>query len=304
MPTPPRRRPRRLWPLTLVVFVLAGTVLVGPASAANLDTDGDGLPDWYERDKTRTSPTLVDSDGDGIRDEVEDLDGDQLRNLWEQRSSTHPRIADTDGDGVRDDREDADLDRLLNVEEQARNTDPKLVDTDGDGFRDANEVRAGTDPRSAASKPAAAGVPPWVPGAEPCPIFPASNVWNKRIDTLPLDAKSATYISSIGLDRGLHMDFGSYAGYGIPYQVVTSSTTRSTGADSDSSVCAPTGTSPLIRSAARSAITITGALVLPRGSVGITDASTTRRPSTPSTFSSGVDHRVGRRPMRQVPTGW
>ena len=35
-------------------------------------------------------------------------------------------------------------------------------------------------------------------------------------------------IASIGLDRGLHMDFGSYAGYGIPYQVVTSSTPRST----------------------------------------------------------------------------
>ena len=27
-------------------------------------------------------------------------------------------------------------------------------------------------------------------------------------------------ISAIGLDRGLHMDFGSYAGYGIPYKVV------------------------------------------------------------------------------------
>jgi hypothetical protein len=228
MPTPPRRRPRRLWPLTLVVFVLAGTVLVGPASAANPDTDGDGLPDWYERDRTGTSPTLVDSDGDGIRDEVEDLDGDRLRNLWELRSATHPRIADSDGDGIRDDRDDSDVDRLLNVEEQAHRTDPRLVDTDADGFRDVGEVRAGTDPRLAASKPATGGVPPWVPGAEPCPIFPASNVWNKRIDTLPLDPRSATYIGSIGLDRGLHMDFGSYAGYGIPYQVVTSSTPRST----------------------------------------------------------------------------
>ena len=32
---------------------------------------------------------------------------------------------------------------------------------------------------------------------------------------------SATMISAIGLDRGLHMDFGSYAGYGIPYKVVS-----------------------------------------------------------------------------------
>jgi hypothetical protein len=35
-------------------------------------------------------------------------------------------------------------------------------------------------------------------------------------------------IAAIGRDRGLHMDFGSYAGYGIPYQVVTASTPRST----------------------------------------------------------------------------
>ena len=35
-------------------------------------------------------------------------------------------------------------------------------------------------------------------------------------------------IATIGLDRGLHMDFGSYAGYGIPYKVVTVATPRST----------------------------------------------------------------------------
>ena len=35
-------------------------------------------------------------------------------------------------------------------------------------------------------------------------------------------------INAIGLDRGLHMDFGSFAGYGIPYQVVGASTPRST----------------------------------------------------------------------------
>ena len=44
----------------------------------------------------------------------------------------------------------------------------------------------------------------------------------------PVAANSATMIASIGLDRGLHMDFGSYAGYGIPYQVVTAATPRST----------------------------------------------------------------------------
>ena len=57
-------------------------------------------------------------------------------------------------------------------------------------------------------------------------------------------------IASIGLDRGLHMDFGSYAGYGIPYQVVTASTPRSTVTfeydDESDQVGYPIPASPLI----------------------------------------------------------
>jgi hypothetical protein len=91
---------------------------------------------------------------------------------------------------------------------------------------------------------------PTVPGAPVCPIFPANNVWNVRIDGRAVAANSATMISSIGLDSGLHMDFGSYAGYGIPYQVVTSSTPRSTvlfDYDEDSDhVGYPIPTNPLI----------------------------------------------------------
>ena len=48
-----------------------------------------------------------------------------------------------------------------------------------------------------------------------------TNVWNARIDGRPVAADSATLIGTIGLDRGLHMDFGSYAGYGIPYNIVS-----------------------------------------------------------------------------------
>lgn len=48
-------------------------------------------------------------------------------------------------------------------------------------------------------------------GAVPagCPIFPADNIWNTRVDTLPVDAQSDAYIASIGADIGLHPDFGS-----------------------------------------------------------------------------------------------
>jgi hypothetical protein len=58
-----------------------------------------------------------------------------------------------------------------------------------------------------------------------CPLFPANNPWNQRVDRLPVADNSATLIRSIGLDSPVHADFGSgtYAGgpIGIPYKVVT-----------------------------------------------------------------------------------
>ncbi|HZS31616.1 MAG TPA: hypothetical protein VFA37_10185 [Gaiellaceae bacterium] len=70
-----------------------------------------------------------------------------------------------------------------------------------------------------------------LPAAPGCPIFPANNPWNERVDTLPVAADSAQLIASIGLDTGLHPDFGSglYGGsrIGIPFDVVSKSTPRS-----------------------------------------------------------------------------
>ena len=65
-----------------------------------------------------------------------------------------------------------------------------------------------------------------LPNAPNCPIFPATNVWNKRVDSLPVASDSATMIRAIGLNVGLHPDFGSYAGYGIPINVVPNSQPR------------------------------------------------------------------------------
>jgi hypothetical protein len=70
-----------------------------------------------------------------------------------------------------------------------------------------------------------------LPGAPACPIFPAGNAWNERVDTLPVAANSAQMIATIGLDTGLHPDFGSglYDGQpiGIPFDIVSKSTPRS-----------------------------------------------------------------------------
>ena len=62
-----------------------------------------------------------------------------------------------------------------------------------------------------------------------CPVFPASNVWNQPVNTLPVAADSAQLIASIGLTASVHADFGSglYDGQsiGIPYIVVNGKTT-------------------------------------------------------------------------------
>jgi len=70
-----------------------------------------------------------------------------------------------------------------------------------------------------------------LPAAPRCPIFPATNAWNQRVDSLPVAANSAQLIASIGPTPGLHPDFGSglYDGQpiGIPFDVVSKKTPRS-----------------------------------------------------------------------------
>jgi hypothetical protein len=65
-----------------------------------------------------------------------------------------------------------------------------------------------------------------LPGAPDCPMFPADNVWNKTVTGLRVHPKSAVYIRSIGSDEDLHPDFGRNLDYGIPYNIVSSTTSR------------------------------------------------------------------------------
>ena len=59
-----------------------------------------------------------------------------------------------------------------------------------------------------------------------CLIFPKNNIWNTKIDSLPVHKKSAEYIRNIGKDKKLKADFGSglWDGgpIGIPFQVLNS----------------------------------------------------------------------------------
>ena len=57
-----------------------------------------------------------------------------------------------------------------------------------------------------------------------CPVFPADNHWNLRVDRLPLHPNSDAIVRSIGASDTMHADFGSgrYEGapIGIPYVTV------------------------------------------------------------------------------------
>jgi len=61
-------------------------------------------------------------------------------------------------------------------------------------------------------------------------FFPADNAWNKDISGEPIDPNSNNLIASIGLNTGLHPDFGTVwegAPIGIPYVLVSGNQSKS-----------------------------------------------------------------------------
>jgi len=64
------------------------------------------------------------------------------------------------------------------------------------------------------------------PKIKDCYIFPENNIWNTKIDKLPVHPKSKNYINTIGSELKLKADFGSGfwdgAPIGIPYVLVGS----------------------------------------------------------------------------------
>lgn len=98
----------------------------------NGDTDGDGLNDGAELGVHGTNAILADTDGDGLDD------GREVNSV-----GSNPTLADTDGDGLTD-----------GQEVDVHHCDPTKPDTDGDGFSDGVEVALGSNPSSAASRPA------------------------------------------------------------------------------------------------------------------------------------------------------
>ena len=117
---------------------------------ALVDTDADGLPQWWEEENGLNV---------AVADGSQDPDRDGSTNLQEFNRATNPHLADTDGDGLPDGAEistnprvaDTDGDGLLDGEETSSN--PLVTDTDGDGAPDAWEVRTGYPPNNVSSSP-------------------------------------------------------------------------------------------------------------------------------------------------------
>lgn len=125
-----------------------------PQVASGVDSDGDGLTDELEA-QYGSDPLNPDYDGDGIGD------GDEVFIY-----GTDPVNNDTDGDGLLDGEEifqfgtnplsiDSDGDGLTDAEEiYTYGTNPVVMDTDGDGVPDGEEILIyGTDPLDPASGP-------------------------------------------------------------------------------------------------------------------------------------------------------
>ncbi|BCX47989.1 phosphoesterase PA-phosphatase [Haloferula helveola] len=113
------------------------------------DTDGDGIPDFFE--EAYTTPPSITSMLPG-----DDPEPDGLTNLEEYQNATDPTVADTDGDGLTDGEE---VNGLLNPWSggvagalPGEPTDPNKSDSDGDTLSDFVEVDAGngsvTDPNA------------------------------------------------------------------------------------------------------------------------------------------------------------
>lgn len=78
----------------------------------------------------------------------------------------------------------------------------------------------------AAAASSSTSTTPSAPPTTTCTLFPSTNVWNRRVDSLPVAKNSATMIKAIGPTSALHPDFSSLAwnnglGYGIPYNKVS-----------------------------------------------------------------------------------
>ena len=141
----------------VAALATAGLFRVMPtAHAGSSDSDGDGIPNRWERshgmNPFKAADARADLDKDGLanlaeyslggqlRDEDTDNDGhDDGDEVKDGSRSTNVLDADTDNDGIEDGDEDADNDGIDNEDENELGGQVNDSDSDNDGVEDGNE---------------------------------------------------------------------------------------------------------------------------------------------------------------------
>ena len=191
------------------------------------DTDGDGMPDDWER-----SHGMDPRSTDGENGADGDIDQDGLTNIEEYLTGNDPRNGDSDGDGKADADEDFDGDGLSNSDEFAvHGTLPNEVDTDDDGLTDWEELTASTDPtyvRPPVSFPPSDATDPLSsrdPSIHRCMYFdgnarlivPSSDNYAAADFTLECWVNPETAQDAVLISR--YVDFPASGGSGINYEL-------------------------------------------------------------------------------------
>lgn len=135
-----------------------------------------------------------------------------------------------------------------------------------------------------------------------CPVFPAGNVWNRPVTGLRVAADSATLVASIGASAHLHPDFGSFAGYGIPFNVVAAASTPKAKVAFDYADESDPGPYPIPASPTIEAGSDRHLLVLARDTCTLYELWDARQTATGWAAGSGATWNLRSNALR--PAGW
>ncbi|MCJ2556309.1 MAG: hypothetical protein LN415_04285 [Candidatus Thermoplasmatota archaeon] len=125
--------------ITVTNRTMAANVTL-PLDVADIDTDGDGTPNYLDEDDDDDGLTDLEEAALGTSPIDPDTDDDDYNDNDDAFPLNNTEWNDNDEDGIGDNSDDDDdNDGLTDAEEADKGTDPTLADTDGDGVDDKED---------------------------------------------------------------------------------------------------------------------------------------------------------------------